>query len=145
MAFNGPNKRRFVSQINVTPLVDVMLVLLIIFMVTAPMMQAGIDVSLPQADGAALKDHEEPLVVTIDRQKRIFLGSRQLTQKELRDKLIAINAGKTGAAGRAVLLRADEAVPYGFVVAAISEIRKAGIDKLGMVTEPAGYSGKDKQ
>ena len=143
MAFNGPNKRRFVSHINVTPLVDVMLVLLIIFMVTAPMMQAGIDVSLPQAEGAALKDHEEPLVVTIDRQKRIFLGSRQLTQKELRAKLIAINEGKTGAA-RAVLLRADEAVPYGFVVSAISEIRKAGIDKLGMVTEPAGYIEKNR-
>lgn len=146
MAFNGPNKRRFVSHINVTPLVDVMLVLLIIFMVTAPMMQAGIDVSLPQADGAALKDQEEPLVVTIDRQKRIFLGSRQLTQKELRAKLIAINAGKTGAGGstRAVLLRADEAVPYGFVVNAISEIRKAGIDKLGMVTEPTGYIEKNR-
>ncbi len=144
MAFNGPHKRRFVSHINVTPLVDVMLVLLIIFMVTAPMMQAGIDVSLPQADGAALKDQEEPLVVTIDRQKNIFLGSRQLTQKELRAKLIAINAGKTGAARKAVLLRADEAVPYGFVVNAISEIRKAGIDKLGMVTEPAGYIEKNR-
>lgn len=144
MAFNGPNKRRFVSHINVTPLVDVMLVLLIIFMVTAPMMQAGIDVSLPQADGAALKDQEEPLVVTIDRQKRIFLGSRQLTQKELRAKLIAINAGKTDTATRAVLLRADEAVPYGFVVSAISEIRKAGIDKLGMVTEPTGYIEKNR-
>lgn len=142
MAFQARAKRRFISHINVTPLVDVMLVLLIIFMVTAPMMQAGIDVNLPQADGAALKDQDEPLVVTIDRQKRIFLGSRQLTPAELRAKLAAINNGKTGAAAKAVLLRADEAVPYGYVVNAISEIRKAGIDKLGMITEPAGRGEK---
>lgn len=125
--------RRLMSQINVTPLVDVMLVLLIIFMVTAPMMQAGIDVSLPKVDAAAINSSEEPLVVSIDSRKRIFLNERRFTPSELSAKLAAIHGANRE---KMVLLRADETVPYGVIMETMSNIRKAGIEKVGMVTEP---------
>ena len=121
------------SQINVTPMVDVMLVLLIIFMVAAPMMQSGIDVELPKVTAAAIESPDEPLVITIDRKKRVFLGDRAMSQSNLRKKLKAINKAKSG---RTVVLRADERVPYGVVMTTISSIRRAGIEKIGMVTEP---------
>jgi biopolymer transport protein TolR len=113
-----------------------MLVLLVIFMVTAPMMTSGIDVNLPKADGQAVTKQNEPLVITIDRSRNIYLGNKMLTLSKLRQKLIAIKSDESAHA-KAVLLKADEAVPYGVVVLAMSEIRKAGIDKVGMVTEPA--------
>ncbi len=121
------------AQINVTPMVDVMLVLLIIFMVATPMMQSGIEVELPKVEAAAIKSPDEPLIITIDRRKRVFLGDRALTQSALRKKLKAINKARSG---MAVLLRADERVPYGIVMTTISSIRRSGIEKIGMVTEP---------
>lgn len=125
--------RRLMSQINVTPLVDVMLVLLIIFMVTAPMMQAGIDVSLPKVDASAISSNEEPLVVSIDGRRRIFLNERRFSATELSAKLAAIHRANRD---KMVLLRADETVPYGVIMETMSNIRKAGIEKVGMVTEP---------
>lgn len=124
---------RFMSQINVTPLVDVMLVLLIIFMVTAPMMQEGIDVNLPRVEAAAITHDEEPLVITVDRARRIYIGGAPVRTADLKEKLSAINKIRPG---RMVLLKADEAVPYGAVVSTMADIRKAGIDKIGMATEP---------
>lgn len=130
----GPEKR-FMSQINVTPLVDVMLVLLIIFMVTAPMMQEGLEVNLPNVEATGIKQDSEPLVVTIDKDRRVFINDKRLKTSELKAKLEAIARSRKGVT---VLLKADEAVPYGVVVSAMAEIRKAGIEKVGMVTEPAG-------
>jgi len=123
------------SQINVTPFVDVMLVLLIIFMVTAPMMQAGIDVELPKVEASAIESPEEPIVITIDSRERIHLGKKAVSAEDLGKRLKAINKARPG---RTVLLRADEKVAYGVVVQTIAAVRKAGIEKIGMVTEPAG-------
>lgn len=134
MAMNTGGKNQMMSQINVTPFVDVMLVLLIIFMVTAPMMQSGIDVNLPQVTSKAVNTKTEPLVVTIDKRERTYLGDTRLSSTRLRKKLTAINKMKPGSM---VLLKADKSVPYGYVVKIISEIRKSGITKIGMITESA--------
>ena len=135
MAFdtgNGGN-RRMMSDINIVPLVDVMLVLLIIFMVTAPMLTQGVDVNLPQANAKALRAEEERLVITVDMNSRIFLGKQPIEFNRLNEALRAIVSRRTD---RQVYFRADRAVPYGFVVKVIAEVRNAGIEKLGMVTEP---------
>lgn len=134
MGVHSQDKKRPMSQINVTPLVDVMLVLLIIFMVTTPMMTEGIDVKLPQVEASAVSAEEEPLIVTIDKNKRIYIGKRRFKLKDLEGKLAAIKENKKR---DMVLLRADESVPYGYVVSTMAEIRKAGIEKVGMITEPA--------
>ena len=123
------------SQINVTPFVDVMLVLLIIFMVTTPMLQEGIDVDLPEVEASNISASDEPVVVTIDRRKRVFINDAPVKWSDLRTKLAAIRKIDSN---KAVLLRADEQVPYGEVMQAMSDIRQAGITKVGMVTEPVG-------
>lgn len=124
---------RLMAEINVTPLVDVMLVLLIIFMVTAPMMQMGIDVNLPRVKAKAMDVSEEKLVLTINGAKEIFLNKTRIPLPGLGTKLKHIFASRIE---REVYLRADRNVPYGFVVEVMAEVRKAGVDKLGMITEP---------
>ncbi|MFZ1037586.1 MAG: protein TolR [Smithella sp.] len=121
------------AEINVTPLVDVMLVLLIIFMVTAPMLSMGIDVNLPRVKSKSVDVTEEKLVLTISEAKEIFLNKTKLPLGELNSKLEAIFSNRID---REIFLRADKNVPYGFVVEVMSEVRKAGVDKLGMITEP---------
>lgn len=132
MALNTNNKRSF-SEINVTPLVDVMLVLLIIFMVTAPMLQQGIKVNLPQAKAQSLKSEEQKIMITITKDEKIYINKNPYTIKELGDTLKALEAYNKN---RQVFLKADKDVPYGFVVRVMSEIKSAGIQELGMVTEP---------
>ena len=124
---------RPMAEINVTPLVDVMLVLLIIFMVTAPMMQTGIDVNLPRVKAKSVDVTEEKLVLTINGAKEIFLNKTRMPLLDLAVKLEYIFASRID---REVYLRADRNVPYGFVVEVMAEVRKAGVDKLGMITEP---------
>jgi biopolymer transport protein TolR len=121
------------AEINVTPLVDVMLVLLIIFMVTAPMLSMGIDVNLPRVKSKSLDLAEEKLVLTINESKEIYLNKTRLPLDELTSKLAAILSGRID---REIFLRADKNVPYGFVVEVMAEVRRAGVDKLGMITEP---------
>jgi biopolymer transport protein TolR len=121
------------SDINVTPLVDVVLVLLIIFMVAAPMLQMGIDVNLPRVRSKSIDVTEEKLVLTVNSAKEIFLNKTQVPIIDLRVKLLNIFANRID---RDLFLRADRSVPYGFVVEVMSEVRKAGVDKLGMITEP---------
>jgi biopolymer transport protein TolR len=127
------NNDRPMAEINVTPLVDVMLVLLIIFMVTAPMLQMGIDVNLPRVKAKSVDVAEEKLVLTINGAKEIFLNKSRMQLSELGTKLEAIFKARID---REVYMRADRNVPYGFVVEVMAEIRKAGVDKLGMITEP---------
>jgi len=130
---SGNSSKRFLSEINVTPFVDVMLVLLIIFMVTAPMMQEGVDVNLPQANGKSLPTKEQRMTVTITSNKEIYLNERKIEFSDLGDKLRKIFQDRTD---KELFLKADEVVPYGFVVKTMSVIRNAGIDQLGMVTVP---------
>jgi biopolymer transport protein TolR len=127
------NNNRPMAEINVTPLVDVMLVLLIIFMVTAPMLQMGIDVNLPRVKAKSVDVAEEKLVLTINGAKEIFLNKSRMPLTDLGIKLGYIFASRIE---REVYLRADRNVPYGFVVEVMAEVRKAGVDKLGMITEP---------
>jgi biopolymer transport protein TolR len=125
--------RRFLSEINVTPFVDVMLVLLVIFMVTAPMMQEGVDVNLPQAKGKSLPSKEKRMTVSINSTREVYLNDRKIELSKLEDKLKKILQNRDR---KEVFLRADEKVPYGFVVKAMAAIKNAGVDQLGMVTVP---------
>ncbi len=135
MAAGGMGKtHRPMAEINVTPLVDVMLVLLIIFMVTAPMMEQGLEVDLPNTTTQNIRVKEPPLVITVKRDGKIHLAESQPFElAELEAKLDAILDGD---ATREVFLRADEKVPYGLVAKVMAKARAAGVEKLGMVTEP---------
>ncbi len=130
----GGGEERLVSEINVTPLVDVMLVLLIIFMVAAPMMVQGINVNLPQATAKALDTKNERLVITLSAEKKVFFDNVEVGQDNLIPKVKAVIAQRSD---QQVYLRADSDVPYGFVVAIMAALKEAGVDRLGMVTEPA--------
>ena len=121
------------SDINVTPFVDVMLVLLIIFMVTAPMMMQGVEVNLPKTETKRIKSQEDPLILTINKKKEIFIETHRIKLDDLEKKALRIFANRRE---KEILLRADIDVPYGFVIKVVSRIKKAGIEKLGMVTEP---------
>jgi biopolymer transport protein TolR len=140
MAF-GSDSDRLISDINVTPFVDVMLVLLVIFMVTAPMMMQGVDVVLPETTSQPLAAKKENLVITINNQNQIFINNYKVETDFLQEKLKKILEGRDN---REVYLRADREISYGFVVRVMAEIKAAGVDKLGMVTEPISEKKKDK-
>jgi biopolymer transport protein TolR len=144
MAFESSARGSLVAQINVTPLVDVMLVLLIIFMVTAPIIQQGVQVSLPKVKAAALPGKEEQFVVSITRGGQIYLNDTQLSPAALTIKLAAIGRERPD---REVFVRADDQVSYGVVIRTMAAIKAAGIENVGMVTEmpPPGTSGDGSQ
>ncbi len=129
----------FMSDINVTPLVDVMLVLLIIFMVTAPMMMQGVSVSLPKTTSRPLAAGKEHLIITIDRSQQIYINDYKVALEALQAKLKKIYEGHPD---QKVYLRADKSVPYGTVVRVVSEVKNSGVKRLGMVTEPLKKFGK---
>lgn len=135
MAVDTPSSREgtTISQINVTPLVDVMLVLLVIFMVTAPIIQQGVQVNLPQTKASAIAGSEEPLIVTVAKDGKIYLNDNVIGLSDLGTKLSAIRKLQ---ADKQVYLRADQDVRYGTVMKTIAEIKQAGIEKLGMVSRP---------
>ncbi len=140
MAVESSNQRNnaAISQINVTPLVDVMLVLLVIFMVTAPIIQQGVQVNLPTAKAGAIPGKEEQLVVAITRAGKIYLNDNPMTLTELGQKLHAIRQLQQD---KEVYLRADQDVRYGLVMKTIAVIKEAGIERLGMVTRPPTQEG----
>jgi biopolymer transport protein TolR len=132
------DSRRFLAEINVTPFVDVMLVLLVIFMVTAPMMQEGIDVNLPQAQGKSLPSKEKRITISINKASEIYLNERKVEFSLLEDTLKKIYQNRSD---REIFLRADQTVPYGFVVKTMGAIKSAGIEQLGMITVPLENRG----
>jgi biopolymer transport protein TolR len=140
MAMDTSSQREgaVLSQINVTPLVDVMLVLLVIFMVTAPIIQQGVQVNLPQAKAGAITGSEELLVVTVAKNGKIYLNDNAMNLEELGQKLRAIRKLQ---ADKQVYLRADQDVKYGLVMKTIAEIKQAGIERLGMVSRPPSEEG----
>jgi biopolymer transport protein TolR len=135
MAFGSSEggQRRAMTDINVTPLVDVMLVLLIIFMVTAPLIQSGVKVDLPRASAQQMEHQEEKLVLTITRDRRVYLGNTEIPGAELERKL-ATNARIQKE--KELYLHADRSLPYGQVVEIMAIARRAGVESLGMITEP---------
>ena len=140
MAMDASSQRdaTTIAQINVTPLVDVMLVLLVIFMVTAPIIQQGVQVNLPQAKTSAIPRTEEFLIVTVAKNGNIYLNDNAMSLRDLGDKLRAI---KKLQADKQVYLRADQDVRYGVVMKAIAAIKQAGIERVGMVTRPPSEEG----
>ena len=131
---SGGNSNELMSDINVTPFVDVMLVLLIIFMVTAPMMIQGLNVDLPEATAKPLDSEKEHLIITIDKDHHVHINDYQVTMESLSAKLIKILQSRRD---REVYLKADKNIPYGIVVQVMAEIKGAGVEQLGMITEPA--------
>ena len=125
-------RRRASAEINITPFVDVMLVLLIVFMVSAPLMQQGIDVDLPETTSQALRVRESPLILTVQKDGKYFVGRTEVEAAQLVSKLEAIFEARDSSE---IYLRADKAAPYGTVVKAMAAARKAGSDQIGIVTE----------
>jgi biopolymer transport protein TolR len=144
MSSGGGGGRAPLSDINVTPLVDVMLVLLVIFMVTAPMLTAGVEVDLPRADAPHMPLEEEKLLLIIDAEQHVFLrqvGGDQAAEShevafENLEATLTTNALLRQT--RELYVQADQAVPYGFVAQVLAIVRQAGVEKLGLVTDPRG-------
>ena len=130
---NGNSRKKLVADINVTPLVDVMLVLLIIFMVTAPMMTQGLNVDLPETTAKALRQEEKPIIVTIDKDAAISINSVTLARASMVEELkksYSVNKDQP------VFLNASKQVPYGEVAKVMADIQSVGFDKIGMITKP---------
>lgn len=139
----GGHGRTTLSEINVTPMVDVMLVLLIIFMVTAPLIQQGVKVNLPETKAAPVDASDKKIVISVDVSKRVFIGETEVKLDDLEEKL------KTNAKAQAdkeVYLHADTDLPYGIVVGVMAAAQRAGITNVGMITDPmgAGRASRDK-
>ena len=128
----GGRAYRPMSEINVTPFVDVMLVLLIIFMVTAPLLTVGVPVDLPKTNAAAIAKPDEPLIVTVTAQGKVYLQETELTDAQLVEKLKTMTAEKQE---QRIYVRGDKAVPYGRVMEVMGQLATAGFTKVALIAE----------
>jgi biopolymer transport protein TolR len=133
MAFSSGGGKGPLSEINVTPLVDVMLVLLIIFMVSAPMMTTGLEVDLPKARAPVMQKEDEKLLLTITKEQKVFLGEAEVPYDNLEN---ALTTNDRLQREKELYLQADQTVPYGFVAKVMALVRRGGIEKIGLVTDP---------
>ncbi len=133
MNTGGGKSRATLSEINITPLVDVMLVLLIMFMVTTPLMQQGIEVDLPKTSSSGVEVKEEPFVLVIGSDQKMTIAKQKIAMKDLKTKIKAIFEHKKD---KQVYIQADRKVDYGFVAEAMAEVRAAGVYNIGLVTQP---------
>jgi biopolymer transport protein TolR len=133
MTFSKESKRGPLSEINIVPLVDIMLVLLIIFMITAPMMQHGMNIDIPKVTSKPLPSEQEPQILNITKDRNIILNEKRVEMKDLKRavEFLFVNKPK-----KEIFLKADKDVPYGFVVTCMGLIRQAGIEKINIVTRP---------
>ena len=138
MAFGSSGGGRPMADINVTPLVDVMLVLMIIFMVTAPLIQRGVDVDLPPANAQPMPVDEDVSVLSITKDQKVFLGEAEIAFEELETK---IRLNQKLQKDKELYLHADRNLPYGVVVDVMATLKNAGIENLGMVTDPLADDG----
>ena len=137
MASTGGSGRQTLSEINVTPLVDVMLVLLIIFMVTAPLIQQGVEVNLPEARAKTVESQEQKLVLSIKADRSLWLGTTEDAARVPLDRLEErLRANARAQKDKELFLMADQSLPYGFVVEVMATAQRAGIANVGMITNP---------
>lgn len=129
------------SEINVTPMVDVMLVLLVIFMVAAPMMTSGVTVDLPESNASPVAGQDEPLAVSIDAAGKIYLQKTQVQLKDMQSKLKAIAGQKKDTR---IFVRGDKTVDYGRIMQAVGEINAAGFTKVALITDTGDAADKGK-
>ena len=129
----GSDDQGPVAEINITPFVDVMLVLLVIFMVTAPLMETGIPIQLPKTTAKALPKDENPVTLSVTRDSRLFLNSQEIPMSELKRRVQAFFKSRSR---KEIFIRADGALPYAVVAQTMAEVKNAGIDKIGLATIP---------
>jgi biopolymer transport protein TolR len=145
MAATGGSGRQSLSEINVTPLVDVMLVLLIIFMVTAPLIQQGVQVNLPEAKAKAVDAEEQKLVLSIKADKTLWLGTSEDAAKIPLDGLEErLRANARAQKDKELFLHADRSLPYGFIVEVMATVQRAGVLNVGMITNPTPVRVREK-
>jgi len=146
VASTGGSGRQTLSEINVTPLVDVMLVLLIIFMVTAPLIQQGVEVNLPDARAKAVEATEQKLVLSVKADRSLWLGT---TEDAARVPLAALEerlrANTRAQKDQELFLMADQSLPYGYIVEVMATVQRAGISNVGMITNPAASRVREKR
>ncbi|MDR3151364.1 MAG: ExbD/TolR family protein, partial [Holosporaceae bacterium] len=131
--YDRRSSRALMSDINVTPMIDVMLVLLVIFMVTAPFLTIGVKVNLPHADAPNVTSNDTPIVVHVDSSRRVFIGDVEVTRNTIADKLRAITNGNM--AGAKIFVRGDRAISYGDIMEIMGQISSSGFQKVILVTE----------
>jgi biopolymer transport protein TolR len=141
MSANRSGGRTTMSEINITPMVDVMLVLLIIFMVTTPLIQQGVKVNLPQTKAAAVESDEKKVVLSINANKKVFIGEVEISLAELEEKL---KANAKLQSEKELFLHADRDLPYGVVVDVMATAQRCGITNVGMITDPVSSGKKEK-